>query len=80
MTKELTSRAAVVWAVAFEGCGKSREWQAGALRGLQVRLGEPTTGPSLPYAPGTAEYDAWAAGIQAGHAEARYQLERELLA
>lgn len=34
-----------------------------------------TTGPSLPYTPGTAQYDAWAAGIQAGQDEAKYQIE-----
>ena len=59
----------------FAHCQRSPEWKAGALRGLQVRLGEATTGPRLPYTPGTAQYDAWAAGIQAGQDEAKYQIE-----
>ena len=59
----------------FARCAKSPEWKTGALRGLQVRLGEAVTSPGLPYTPGTAQYDAWAAGIQAGQDEAKYQVE-----
>lgn len=72
---KINPSAAAIYHDHFATNQKSPEWKAGALRGLQVRLGEATTGPSLPYTPGTAQYDAWAAGIQAGQDEAKYQIE-----
>lgn len=72
----MSCSATAIYEQEFASCAKSPEWKAGALRGLQVRLGEAATGNNLPYTPGTAQYDAWQAGIHAGQAEAKYQIER----
>lgn len=54
----------------FRDCARSPEWKAGALRGLQKAMGEPCPTGS-PYTAGTAQDDAWRAGVQAGLTEGR---------
>lgn len=69
--------AATLYAREFAASYKSPEWKAGALRGLQCALGEAQPLASPPYTGGTAQYDAWAAGIQAGLAEGKYYRKQE---
>lgn len=70
------SRATEIHAQQFARCARSPEWKAGALRGLRLALDEPVA-DGLPYPAGTAQYDAWQAGIEAGRAEGKWQLARE---
>lgn len=61
----------------FARCARSPEWKAGALRALRQRAGlQPA--PS-PYASGTAQDDAWAAGNQAGWQEWAFRSARNQL-
>lgn len=69
--------AATIYAQEFDRCAKSPEWKAGALRGLQCALGEAQPLASSPYEGGTAQYDAWQAGIQAGLTEGKWQRRQE---
>lgn len=59
----------------YAGCAKSPEWKAGALYGLRLELGG-SRGRAPRYEIGTAPYDAWAAGIMEGRAQARWLVER----
>ena len=58
----------------FRSCARSKEWKAGALRGLERALGAPAKQNACPFAGGTAQADAWSAGFDAGRAEAKFQL------
>ena len=49
----------------FAHCQRSPEWKAGALAGLQRRE-SPQVRKFSPYKSGTAQDDAWAAGVQYG--------------
>lgn len=51
----------------FARCARSAEWRAGAFDGLCLAAGLAFT-PS-PYAPGSAQDDAWSAGHLAGVGE-----------
>lgn len=53
---------------------RSPEWKAGALRGLIKAAGCSRQCVS-PYPYGTAQYDAWQAGLLAGMAEGKYLLQ-----
>jgi hypothetical protein len=55
----------------FRDCARSPEWKAGARRGLEKALGECSPSQGSPYASGTAQDDAWRAGVQAGLAEGK---------
>lgn len=69
--------AAAIYAQEFAACAKSPEWKEGARRGLQCALGEAQPLARPPYTGGTAQYDAWAAGIQAGLAEGKHHRQQE---
>lgn len=53
---------------------RSPEWKAGALRGLVKAAGCAQKSVN-PYPYGTAQNDAWQAGLQAGMAEGKYLLQ-----
>ncbi|MCL2345036.1 MAG: hypothetical protein FWC58_04185 [Desulfobulbus sp.] len=60
----------------FAHLTRSREWHAGALRGLEVALGERIAGATpLPYTLGTAAFDAFGAGVDAGLIKGRHLRE-----
>jgi hypothetical protein len=67
--------AQAIYDAEFRDCPRSREWKAGALRGLKVAFKEFKC-EAHPYVSGTAQDDAWLAGIQAGLREGRYLRER----
>ncbi len=49
----------------IQGCPRSKEWKLGAMAGM--RKGQTPRIPQLsPFASGTAQDDAWAAGLQYG--------------
>ena len=58
----------------YRNCQRSPEWKAGALRGLVRGAGcmKQSVGP---FKSGTAQDDAWQAGLLAGIAEGRYLLQ-----
>lgn len=59
------SKAQQIFDKEFRDCPRSGEWKAGALRGLQLSLdGDSPSGS--PFRGGTAQDDAWRAGVEAG--------------
>lgn len=60
-----------VFDAGYRNCQRSPEWKAGALRGLIKAAGCAQRSMS-PFKSGTAQDDAWLAGLQAGMAEGKY--------
>lgn len=58
----------------YRNCQRSPEWKAGALRGLVKAAGCAKRSLS-PFKSGTAQDDAWQAGLLAGIAEGRFLLQ-----
>ena len=58
----------------YRHCQRSPEWKAGALRGL-IRAAGCAQCSVSPYPSGTAQDDAWQAGLMAGIAEGKYLLQ-----
>jgi hypothetical protein len=56
---------------------RSEEYKAGVLEALRFRLGEVEM-LKCPYRAGTAQADAWYAGIDEGHSKARAAMEADL--
>lgn len=65
-----------IYETEIHGCPRSAEWKAGALRGLQKALGETARPAGVPYRCGTAQDDAWRAGLRFGAVEGKQQLKK----
>lgn len=68
--------AQAIYQTEFHRCQRSPEWKAGALQGLQKIAGCIERCFS-PYPSGTAQDDAWRAGVQAGLAEDKHQNQQQ---
>lgn len=66
--------AQAIHAAQYRHCARSPEWKAGALRGLQLALGETVSPKVAPYASGSAQDDAWLAGVKEGLAEGKWRV------
>ena len=63
-----------VFETEYRHCQRSPEWKAGALRGLIKAAGCAKRSLS-PFQSGTAQDDAWQAGLLAGISEGKYLLQ-----
>ena len=57
-----------IYRATIAGCPRSQEWKLGAMAGLKKGQ-EPNVAQRSPFPSGTAQDDAWAAGLQYGRQE-----------